>query len=312
MGEADVLVRRYMSDPERFADAFNYAAFDGEQVIKPDELRSLDSVSLQSAKAGGGHASERRRDGLMEWQVMQDERAASALLGVEDQTYVDYAMPVRCMLYDALRYMNQVDSLKKSNRKSSGLSPDEWLSGVRRSDKLLPVATLVVYFGSSAWDGSLSLGGMLAPADERLMSLVPKYQMNLLSPSSLDDGDLSKFHTELGLVLGYIRYAQNKDELEAYVRTEGRFHSVEAETANLVNALTDSRLEYCPGEERVDMCKAIEDMRAEAIGQGMERGMERGALKVLADLVRDGVLSLADAAARVGMDPDEFLTRTSA
>ena len=56
------------------------------------------------------------------------------------------------------------------------------------------------------------------------------------------------------------------------------------------------------------MCKAIEDMRAEAL----DRGLEQGILKTLADLVRDGVLAPADAAARAGMDLDEFLAKASA
>lgn len=324
MGQADVMLRRYMSDPARFADAFNYVAYGGEQLIDPNELRPLSTVSVHASKKGGKHAEERRRDGLMTWQLMRDGKAAYALLGVEDQTYVDYAMPARCMLYDALSYMDQVDDLKRKNRKSGDLSQSEWLCGLRKTDKLLPVATLVVHFGTDVWDSPLSLDDMLKPADERLMALVPEYHLNLLTPSSLDADDLSRFHTELGLVLGYIRYAQNKDDLAAYVSGEGRFRSVEAETAELVNALTDSRLEYDPGEERVDMCKAIEDMRAEALDQGMREGMRegiregiregmrKGSLKALSDLVGDGVLPLEDAAARAGMAPDEFLARTSA
>ena len=308
MGKTDVMVRQYMSDPERFADAFNFAAYGGERVIDPNALRPLDTELLHSAMESGGPVGERRRDGLREWQVMRDERAAYALLGVEDQTHVDYAMPVRCMLYDALSFMDQVDGLKRKNRRSGDLRSDEWLSGLRKSDTLLPVATLVIHFGANAWDGSLSLSGMLSTADERLMRLVPEYRLNLLSPASLDADDLSKFRSELGLVLGYIRYAHDKDELMAYVRGDERFHDVELDTANLVNELTDSRLEYRSGEERVDMCKAIEDMRAEAL----DRGLEQGILKTLADLVRDGVLAPADAAARAGMDIDEFLAKASA
>ena len=60
------------------------------------------------------------------------------------------------------------------------------------------------------------------------------------------------------------------------------------------------------------MCKAIEDMRAEALDRGLEQGLEQGILKTLADLVRDGVLAPADAAARAGMDIDEFLAKASA
>ena len=311
MGKKDVMIRQYMSDPKRFADAFNFAAYGGKQIINPNKLCPLDTVSVHGAKKGGKLAGERRRDGLMGWQVMYDKQAAYAILGVEDQTYVDYTMPVRCMLYDALSYMNQVDDLRRKNRKSGNLNSKEWLSGLRKSDRLLPVATLVVQFSTDAWDGSLTLGNMLASADEELMALVPDYKINLISPSNLSADDLTRFHTELGLVLGYIRYARDKDALATYVKGEERFRSVGVETAQLVNVITDSRLEYDPGKERVDMCKAIEDMRAEALEQGMQQGMQKGALKTLAELVSDGVLTLADAAARAGMDPKEFTARVS-
>ena len=59
------------------------------------------------------------------------------------------------------------------------------------------------------------------------------------------------------------------------------------------------------------MCKAIEDMRAEARNEGIEQGIEQGAMQVLSGLVRDGVLTLKDAAARAGVAPEEFRKRAA-
>ena len=40
------------------------------------------------------------------------ENVALAIIGIENQTNIDYLMPIRCMLYDAISYTKQGDALK--------------------------------------------------------------------------------------------------------------------------------------------------------------------------------------------------------
>ena len=49
-----------------------------------------------------------------------------------------------------------------------------------------------------------------------------------------------------------------------------RFRSVDSETASLINTITGSRLKFDTREEKVDMCKAIDDMRKESREEGIE------------------------------------------
>ena len=56
-------------------------------------------------------------------------------------------MAVKNMLYDALQYAKQVEEAKKSYRDKNKtadikLSSEEFLSGFRKQDKLMPVITL--------------------------------------------------------------------------------------------------------------------------------------------------------------------------
>ncbi len=44
MGAKDTVTKEYMSNNSVFADAFNYLLYEGEQVIKPDNLTSLDTT----------------------------------------------------------------------------------------------------------------------------------------------------------------------------------------------------------------------------------------------------------------------------
>ena len=45
MGKADVILKQWLRNKVRFADLFNAVVFDGEQVIKPEELEELNCES---------------------------------------------------------------------------------------------------------------------------------------------------------------------------------------------------------------------------------------------------------------------------
>ena len=44
--DKDSLTKAYMERPDVFADAFNFLLYDGEQVIKPEELREMDTTAV--------------------------------------------------------------------------------------------------------------------------------------------------------------------------------------------------------------------------------------------------------------------------
>ena len=46
MGVIDTEGKKYLSDNEIFADAFNYFVYGGKQVIKAGELREIDTTEL--------------------------------------------------------------------------------------------------------------------------------------------------------------------------------------------------------------------------------------------------------------------------
>ena len=54
------------------------------------------------------------------------------------------------------------------------------------------------------------------------------------------------------------------------------------------------------------MCEAIEALLKDSKAEGKAEGILEGKLKTLADLVKDGLLSVKDASTRVHMTEDEF------
>ena len=55
MAEQDAIGKRYMSDNAIFADAFNFLIYNGEPVIKPEELREMDTSEIALPYGNNAH-----------------------------------------------------------------------------------------------------------------------------------------------------------------------------------------------------------------------------------------------------------------
>lgn len=278
MGEIDAEAKKYMSDNARFADAFNYLIYSGRPVIDPIKLMPLDTTEIVIPY--GNEAREpvqKFRDLLKLWQAMTDGRAIYVVLGIELESEVNYAMPVKSGLYDFMHYAKQVEESKKSYRQQDGkdekitLQGGEFLTGFRKEDRLMPVITLVFYLGSSEWDGPVALREMFSTQDDELLAFIPDYRINLIAPYRMESEDFQKFRTNIGQLLEYIKYSKDKKKLDEVVHDGDRFRSIEKETADLINAITGSKLKYEVKEGRVDVCQAIEEMRKESKNEGENR-----------------------------------------
>jgi hypothetical protein len=296
-----------MSDPSRFADAFNYLIYDGQPVIKPEDLKPLDTTEIAIPYGNNARVPEQKfRDVLKLVSIMQDEKAIYVVLGAENQAKVHYAMPVKDMLYDALNYARQVAETKKSFKKPLQITDDEFLSGFRKGDKLIPVITLVIYFGASEWDGPMSIHEMLNTTDQTLLRFVPDYRINLIAPMQVPDEDFVKFSTDFRDVMEFVKCSKDEEKLDQLTEGNERFTQMNPETAELINLITDSKLKLTVKEGTVDMCQAIQ--------QKMERskvaGMVEGRLETLVSLVKKHRLTLQEAAEEAEMTVDEFVQKT--
>ena len=54
------------------------------------------------------------------------------------------------------------------------------------------------------------------------------------------------------------------------------------------------------------MCEVLDRVEARGIEKGIEQGIKRGTLNTLISLVKDGILSLDEAAIRAGMSAKDF------
>ena len=225
------------------------------------------------------------------------------MLGIENQTDIHYAMPVRNIIYDALQYGKQVADIAAKHRAgdgdAKGHSRGEYLSGFYKEDKITPVITLVLHFGANEWDGPLSLHEMMAVQDPALLHFVQDYQIHLIDPAKLSAEDLGRFSSSLREVIGYIKYSKDKKRLSEFLTDNPRM-LLEANAARVIKAVTNTPLEIPEGAEVIDVCKAVEEM--------MNESEERGELRMLVQLVRDGDLKLERAAEKARMTVEQFET----
>ena len=304
-GKIDIDAKTFMQDPTRFADAFNFFVFNGEQVIKPEDLTELDTTEI--ALPYGNNAREpiqKFRDILKRWtRIMRDDSAVYVFLGIENQAFIHYAIAVKNMLYDAMNYDKQVRNATKTykpkkNKKVDEANSadntveikakgDEFPSGFRKEDKLIPVITLVIYFGAKKWDAPLSIKEMLSTKDKRILKYVQDYKINLIEPYELSPENLEKFTTDLGLALKFIKYSTDREALEKVVNQDERYQSLERDAFDLMNDTTQAGIKPIMRGDKVDMCAAIEAMKIESMKKGRVEGIDETNARVARDMIED-------------------------
>lgn len=286
MGMADAVTKQYMKENTVFADAFNFLLYNGENVIQPQTLRELDTAevvipfTVDDKGKKQAQAVQKYRDILKMTTVMTDDKAAYVLFGVEAQTDIHYAMPVRNVIYDALQYGRQVTEISKRNRKNSGQT--------------------------------------MAVTDKGLLQHIPDYRIKLIDPAGIDSDEMDKFHTSLREVLSYIKYSKDADKLAEYMNHNQRMEHLEVGAAQVIKEVTNTKFQIPKGMEEVNMCEAIEVLMnrrenegirqglEQGISQGMAQGITQGKLSLLKDLVEDGTLTMEAAAGKVNMSVKEF------
>lgn len=148
------------------------------------------------------------------------------------------------------------------------LTDGEFLSGFWKTDRLIPVITLVIYFGSDSWDAPLSLKEMYSDVDNAILAHAPDYHVNLIAPREMSDNEINEFHSNLREVMLYIKYSKDKETLDRVVRENLKFQRIERQAAEVINVVTGSKLKYPEGKGEVNMCLAIQQMREESKIEG--------------------------------------------
>lgn len=287
MGRRDLEVNRLFERKEIFADMINGSFHEGRQVLRPEELERIPTKSgiVREEEDGARRAVARQGDIRMRARG----KTYSVIFVHELQSEVDYAMPVRVLLYDALEYNRQIQELEKENkRKKRRKGSGEFLSGITREDRISPVINVVLYLGTD-WDGKKSLHEMMDLDWERedvkeLLPYIPDYRINLIYAPNMEHPE--HYRTCLQQIFHMLKYNQDKKRLFDYIQDHGeeirRMDDVEME-AVLAILGEQKRLRRWMNEqrskgkeERDSLCQAITDLILDGEARGEARGETKG------------------------------------
>lgn len=276
MGKKDTITKDYMKNNAVFADVFNHLMYEGKNVIQPEQLRPFDTTTVVVSEDTDNfsHPIQKIRDQLKGVSLMEDGEKVYLLLGIENQSELHYAMPVRNMLYDAMEYITQVEERSKinDNKRRQGLkekiSSGEFLTGFYKRDRLIPVVTLVVYFGADAWDAPRNLHEMFDVRNKEILKYIPDYKINLIIPAEMTDEEINQFQTNFREVMLFIKYSKDKVHFKKLISEDVHFRNIDLKTARVISAITGSEIKLEYAEEEINMCQAIDEM----VEDGREEG----------------------------------------
>ena len=176
MKDKDIAEKILEDYPDVFADIVNGFLFNGNEVVKPEELEDM---QLRSAYRAELHDME--RDVAKRW---KKNGIRIACVGFENQTAPDSRMVLRVLGYDGAEYRAQC--LKENLNNAP-----------------YPVITIVLYFGyEQRWTAAKSLYEAVSVPDE-LKPFVTDTKINVFEVAWLKDEQVAKFKSDFRIVADY-------------------------------------------------------------------------------------------------------------
>ena len=268
MRERDITEKMLEDYNDVFSDIINVLLFDGQQLVKEEELS--DAMPLSSYKAEG-RVHDQERDVAKFW---RNGSIRICLFGLENQTDIDVDIPLRVIGYDGAGYRAQILADK-----------DE--GGKKKRKPRYPVVTLVLYFGEDRWQDRKTLLECLEITPE-IKPYVSDYKVNVFEISWLEPETVAKFRSDFRIVADYfVQVRKNK----AYKPSEETIRHVH-EVLQLMAVLTkDRRFEEVQIEPRAEGGIAMCDVLDRVERRGFELGRQDGQREGFASGQREGFAS---------------------
>ena len=298
MGKKDIHVSDYLDYNPFFADITNGYFFNGEQIIDPNQLKNEEKELLNATMV---HAKRVVRDNVKKYYG----DSLLCIYVLEQQDSIDYHMIIRNMVSESMEYQKQWNKLRKKHMAEKTLKPGaEFLSGMKKTDRFIPVISLVVYYGEEKWDAARCLHDLLdlEKLPPSLINYIENYHIHVFDYHDYDTFDM--FHTELRQIFSFLKHSFSKTELQNFLAEHREeYYNISKEACELLATLTHTaelfELNKHTDEKKggINMCKAFEEMRLEGLEEGIrvlvtdyqEEGFSKA--KILAKLQKGFSLS---------------------
>ena len=274
----DTALKNFWRDNQRFADLFNAVLFNGKEVLKAEDLEEVDT-DVSSIVKFDKHIETVKR--ILDVVRKTAYGVDFIIWGLENQGKIHYAMPLRHMIGDSLIYLKEYQGIAAKNRKEKGFkSSDEFLSALKKTDRLHPVITLCVYYGEEEWDGPHNLLEMLE-IPEDLEGLVSDYKMNLIQ---VRESEQFPFKNEdVTIVFDIVRKIYNEEY--AKITDIYKDKNISAELGVIIGSIVESQklinqaMKIKEKGSELNMCKALEKLMNECEKKGKIEGKMEGKIE---------------------------------
>ena len=176
--EKDRTEKLFILENEVFCDIFNAICFDGRKVIKEEEI-----VDAPNAGAFKYEGKVRGLDSDVS-KYYKNANLNIALLTIENQSTIDYRMPLRIIGYEGARYNLQY---------------------INRAKYIYPVITIILNFNThEKWSAPNSLKECFKnnyPAE--LDEYINDYKVNVIDLAFLEKEDIKKLNSDFKAVAKY-------------------------------------------------------------------------------------------------------------
>ena len=176
MGQKDIAEKIFEDYDDVFSDIFNGIVYEGEQVIKPEELSNAMVHSQYTDEKGVLHEAE--RDVAKYW---EKENVRLAVYGIENQSRIDKNLPLRVIGYDGANYK------------------DMYVRAEKEKKEPVPVITLVLYFGNERWDRNKRISDIV-DVPEGLAKYFNDYKINVVEVAWLEKKIVQRFKSDFKIL----------------------------------------------------------------------------------------------------------------
>lgn len=256
MAEKDITEKLLTDIDEVFADIYNSLCFNGENIIKPDDLSSASvTTAFISNDVTRGLISDVSK-------IYKNSNLTLALLNIENQSTEDSDMPFRIIGYEGAKYNSQL------------------ISG---SNARYAVATLVLNFNTKKrWSTPKSIKESLKnkyPIE--LDEYINDYKVNVIDVAFMDKEDIEKLNSDFKAVAKY--YYLKRNNIEDFEELGDCNLKYPVQTFATMKALTgDSRFETAyndyvethKDDKGVTMEKILDTIEARGEARGEAKGKE--------------------------------------
>ena len=269
MGEKDITEKHLEAYNDVFADIVNVLLFNGNQLMKEQDLESAAKDTMFKAD---GKIHQQERDVSKFW---KNGEVRISILGFENQTIQDTDMPLRVISYDGASYKQQLLDKKVKQR--------------------YPVATLVLYFGiEDKWTAPKHLLDCFK-VPEALKPFVNDYKINVFNIAWLSDETIEMFQSDFKIVAKYFQTLRLKKDYEG---SNEEIRHVDA-LLKMLSVLTgDKAIEEIYNESNqnkggVTMGGFVETIMNKGRDEGRKEGLNEGVLAGKAEVINNLIESKA-------------------